>query len=104
MSDTPLAYSYNAAEDILTVEGSRYSGSLMRALGKDGMVTGTTFEIVRSEDGGHFELKAHRRTPRQERAVVLAEAAMMTLKHTGDRHELARKFQIKAEAARRGES
>lgn len=57
-NEKPLQFSYDVEQDILTIEGCKYSGVLFRALGLNGIETGKLFEIVDREDGV-ITLKRH---------------------------------------------
>lgn len=47
-----LSFSYDAPNDLLIIEGVKYSGELFRSLGIHGMAVGRTFRIKeRSNDG-----------------------------------------------------
>jgi hypothetical protein len=47
----PLAFSYDAALDVLEVEGMKYSGQLLRLWSMKGLPVGTCFKIVQRENG-----------------------------------------------------
>ncbi len=48
---TPLAFAYDPVEDIMVIEGVRYSGSFFRELGNNGIAVGEAFTIQRREQG-----------------------------------------------------
>jgi hypothetical protein len=42
----PIQVEYDATIDTLTIEGTKFSGDLFRAFGKEGMRVGTVFTIT----------------------------------------------------------
>lgn len=46
-----LTFSYDEAQDILTIEGIRYSGNFFRELSSEGLPLGMSFKIVERGDG-----------------------------------------------------
>lgn len=58
-----LRISYDEAEDILTIEGIRYSGSLLRSLGNE--LPGSWLRILGRKDG---VITCFRTTPAMERS------------------------------------
>lgn len=51
-----LNYTYDDRTDVLTIEGTRYSGELFREWSRNGMPTGSLFELTRSAEGS-FSVK-----------------------------------------------
>lgn len=47
----PLKIDWDELQDQVTIEGTIYSGALLRAWGKDGFPEGTLFKIVKRENG-----------------------------------------------------
>lgn len=45
----PLRFSYDAMRDVLTIEGTDFSGGFFRTLGADGINVGVPFVIVRRD-------------------------------------------------------
>lgn len=75
-----LEYSYDEASDIFTIEGTKYSGDLLRMLGKD-LPEKQFFQLLRREGDGTIILK---RYSLQEIGQVLDEwAALMEKQNKG---------------------
>ena len=67
-----LAVSYDADSDVLTIEGTRYAGSLFRALGAQGFAVGARLEII-ARDDGVISLRRWYEAERQPGANSVAE-------------------------------
>lgn len=48
----PLRFDYNLVEDVMVIEGIRYSGDLFREFSENGMPTNTLFKIEKREKDG----------------------------------------------------
>jgi hypothetical protein len=51
MPKPKLHYKYDKPNDIITIEGTRYSGNFFRTLGAHGPKIGAVLQITRRDDG-----------------------------------------------------